>query len=318
MTPHTESAVDCQPRVTRAAATPLSPLELGLPVAIAGRVAAYVELSKPRVTTLILVVAAASFWLASDGVLELSRLASLTIGVVLLASGIFTLNQFMERDLDAKMRRTDMRPLPTGRLSPAEALTFGLVASAAAIWWLAAAVNALCGLLAVGTLASYLFLYTVLKTRTPHSTLLGAFPGAAPPLFGWAAATGELSAGAWVLFGVLFLWQFPHFHSIGWLYREDYARAGIRLWPVIAPEGSVTRWQIVLPAALLVPVSLLPGVVGMSGTIYGIGAVILGSVFLHRSVASVQRVSKIEARRLLVASVVYLPLLFAVMVLDRW
>jgi len=295
-----------------------APIELGFPTAVSNRLAAYVELSKPRVTTLILVVAAAAFWLASDGVLDLTRLASLTVGVVLLASGIFALNQYMERDLDGRMRRTDMRPLPTGRLRPAEALAFGVISSAAAIWWLATALNALCGLLAIGTLASYLFLYTLLKTRTPHSTLLGAFPGAAPPLFGWAAATGELTAGAWVLFAVLFLWQFPHFHSIGWLYREDYARAGMRLWPVIEPEGRVTRWQVVTPAALLVPVSLLPGALGMSGIIYLSGAAILGMLFLHRSVASVLRVSKTEARRLLVASVVYLPLLFAVMVLDRW
>jgi protoheme IX farnesyltransferase len=172
-------------------------------------------------------------------------------------------------------------------------------------------------LLALFTFSSYLFLYTPLKTRTPHCTFIGAFPGAMPPLLGWAAVRGELTPEAWTLFAILFFWQFPHFHSIAWLYREDYARADIRMWPVVEPEGRMTFWQIVGFAALLVPVSLLPAALGLSGMIYICGAVMLGAWLLYHSIQAAMRRSQRQAQRLLLASVVYLPVLLGLMVLDR-
>ena len=227
-------------------------------VAIGERLAAYFELTKPRITALIFLVAVAGFWLGSPGTPDGRRLLDTLVGIGLLAGGIFTLNQYLERDIDALMRRTWRRPLPAGRLRPAEALWFGIVLSVAGVLWLGFRVNAISGLIALATLVSYLFLYTPLKTRTPHCTLIGAFPGAVPPLLGWVAARGELTVEAWVLFAILFLWQFPHFHSIAWLYREDYARAGIRMLPVVEEDGKMTARQIVGFTFLLVIVSTVP------------------------------------------------------------
>ena len=186
-----------------------------------------------------------------------------------------------------------------------------------AIVWLALAVNWLTGTLAAATAAGYLFLYTPLKTRTPHSTLAGAFPGAMPPLLGWAAVRGELSVEAWVLFAILFLWQFPHFHSIAWLYREDYGRAGVRMWPVVEPAGRIMGRQIVAFTVLLLPVSLLPWALGASGQAYVWAAGVLGLLFLYCAVRMALLRSTWQAQRLLLASVVYLPVLLMVMVLDK-
>lgn len=281
------------------------------------RLALYLELTKPRITFLIVLTAAAGFCLASPRSINYLTLMHAMAGIALLSSGIATLNQFMERDLDGLMRRTASRPLPSGKLVPVEALAFGIVLTLGAEIYLALLVNPLTALGGVAVIIGYLFLYTPLKTRTTLSTVVGAFPGAMPPLMGWTAATGELSAGAWVLFAILFLWQFPHFLAIAWMYREDYGRAGIVMLPVVEPEGRITGQQIVGYTLLLLPISLLPTLMGISGNIYFYGAIALGVLFLYSSFRAALSKSRQEARRLLLASVLYLPLLFVLMVLNR-
>jgi protoheme IX farnesyltransferase len=281
------------------------------------RLAAYAELTKPRITFLIVLTAAAGFALASPGRVDYAALCSAMIGIALLSSGIATLNQYMERDLDALMRRTADRPLPSGKLLPWEALLFGAGLTVLAEIYLAVLVNPLSAVLGLTVIAGYLFAYTPLKTRTTLSTMVGAFPGAVPPLIGWAAARGSISIEAWVLFAILFLWQFPHFLAIAWMYREDYARAKILMLPVVEPDGRVTAQQIIVYTLLLLPVSLLPTVLGISGKVYLYGAIILGLLFLYSSVRAALSKSRQEARRLLLASVIYLPLLFVLMVINR-
>ena len=281
------------------------------------RVAAYTELTKPRITFLIVLTAAAGFALATRGRIDYLRMVTAMIGIGLLSSGIATLNQYMERDLDALMRRTADRPLPSGKLLPWEALVFGVGLTVLAEVYLAVLVNPLTALLGLTVIAGYLFGYTPLKTKTSLSTLVGAFPGAVPPLIGWTAARGELSLEAWVLFAILFLWQFPHFLAIAWMYREDYARAGILMLPVVEPDGRITGQQIVIYTLMLLPVSFLPTALGISGKIYLYGAIILGLLFLYSSVRAAFSQSRQEARRLLLASVIYLPLLFILMVVNR-
>ena len=281
------------------------------------RAAAYLELTKPRITFLIVLTSAAGFALGSRGAVNYAQLAHALIGIALLSSGIATLNQFIERDLDGLMRRTADRPLPSGRLFPFEALWFGISLTLMAEAYLAVFVNPLTALLGLTVIAGYLFVYTPLKTRTSLSTALGAFPGAMPPLMGWAAARGEIDVAAWVLFAILFLWQFPHFLAIAWMYREDYGRAGIRMLPVVEPDGRVTGQQIIAYSLMLVPVSLLPFVLGLSGRIYLVAAAVLGLLFLACSVRAALSKSNQHARQLLLASVLYLPLLFGVMVLNR-
>jgi len=280
------------------------------------RVAAYSELTKPRITFLIVLTAAAGFALATRGRIDYLRMVSAMIGIGLLSSGIATLNQYIERDLDALMRRTADRPLPSGKLLPWEALVFGVGLTVLAEVYLAVLVNPLTALLGLTVIAGYLFAYTPLKTKTSLSTLVGAFPGAVPPLIGWTAARGELSLEAWVLFAILFLWQFPHFLAIAWMYREDYGRAGILMLPVVEPDGRITGQQIVIYTLMLLPVSLLPTALGISGKIYLYGAIILGLLFLYSSVRAAFSQSRQEARRLLLASVIYLPLLFILMVVN--
>ncbi len=281
------------------------------------RVAAFVELTKPRITFLIVLTSAAGFALASTGRIDYTGLLSAMFGIALLSSGIATINQYLERDLDALMRRTANRPLPSGKLLPWEALAFGTGLTIAAEIYLAVLVNPLTALLGLTVIAGYLFAYTPLKTRTSLSTMVGAFPGAVPPLIGWASARGDIGLEAWVLFAILFLWQFPHFLAIAWMYREDYGRAGILMLPVVEPDGRVTAQQIVVYTVLLLPVSLLPTVLGISGKVYLYGAIVLGLLFLYSSVRAAFSKSRQEARRLLLASVIYLPLLFILMVLDR-
>lgn len=281
------------------------------------RAAAYLELTKPRITSLIVLTSAAGFVLGSRAAVNYVTLAHAMVGIALLSSGIGTLNQFMERDLDGLMRRTADRPLPSRRLFPFEALWFGVALTASAEVYLALFVNVLTALLGLTVIAGYLFVYTPLKTRTSLSTAIGAFPGAMPPLMGWTAARGEIDTGAWVLFAILFLWQFPHFLAIAWMYREDYGRAGIRMLPVVEPDGRVTGQQIIAYALMLVPVSLLPAFLGISGKVYLVVALVLGLLFLASSVRAALSKSNKDARQLLLASVLYLPLLFGVMVLNR-
>ena len=281
------------------------------------RVSAFIELTKPRITFLIVLTASAGFVLGSVGRINYALMAQAMFGIALLSSGIATLNQYMERDLDLLMRRTANRPLPSGKLMPWEALTFGVTLTVLAEIYLSFMVNPLTGLLGLTVIAGYLFAYTPLKTRTSLSTMVGAFPGAVPPLIGWAAARGSVGLEAWVLFAILFLWQFPHFLAIAWMYREDYSRAGILMLPVVEPDGRVTAQQIVVYTVMLLPVSLLPTALGTAGKIYLYGAIVLGLLFLYSSVRAAFSRSRQEARRLLLASVIYLPLLFILMVLDR-
>lgn len=281
------------------------------------RFAALLELTKPRITFLIMLTSAAAFCLGSKGDIAYLTLTHALVGIALLSSGIATLNQYMERDLDLLMRRTSSRPLPARKFDPKHALVFGFGLTVLAELYLAVLVNVLTAALGLAVVVGYLGLYTPLKTRTSLSTVVGAFPGAMPPLLGWSAATGDLSLEAWALFAILFIWQFPHFLAIAWMYREDYARAGIQMLPVVEPEGRLTAQQIVIWTLLLVPVSLLPTVLGTTGTLYFYGAFVLGLAFLAASIHAAFSNSRKGARRLLLASVLYLPLLFGLMVINK-
>lgn len=281
------------------------------------KLAAYWGLTKPRITFLVVLSALAGFALGSPSSIDWLQLLHTAIGVALLSGGINALNQYWERDLDALMLRTKMRPLPAGKLSPGGALVFGVVVSLVAEAYLAWFLNPLTFFWGLIALASYLFLYTPLKTRTHWSTFIGAFPGALPSLLGWAAARNEVGIEAATLFGIMFLWQFPHFHAIASLYREDYARAGIRMLPVIEPDGKATARQIVGYTIALLPVSLLPTFLHFSGWIYLAGAVVLGAWFLHASVAAAKQLTREQSLRLLKVSVIYLPLLLGLMTLNR-
>jgi protoheme IX farnesyltransferase len=277
----------------------------------------YLELTKPRITWLILMSAAVGYFFGMHGSFDLWKALHTLCGVALIASGTAALNQWYEREADRKMRRTADRPIPAGRLSPNRALLFGLGLSVAGLIELALAVNVLTGLLGLFTMASYLCLYTPLKQRTPLSTLVGAFPGAMPPLIGYAGSSGTLTLEAWTLFAILFLWQFPHFLAIAWMYREDYARAGILMLPVVEPDGSATARQIVLYSLALIPVSVFPFILGMSGQIYPFGALLLGLLFLYSGIRVALDRTILKARRVLLASVIYLPLIYCLMLLDR-
>jgi len=281
------------------------------------RFADYVELTKPNVTTLILMSTAVGFYLGSARHLNFLLLLHTLIGTTLVASGTAALNEVWERDADAKMLRTRHRPLPAGRMAPWKALCFGILLSVLGCLYLAWETNWLASLLAALTLGSYLFLYTPLKSRTPLCTWVGAVPGAFPPLIGWVAARGEITPAAVMLFLILFFWQFPHFLAIAWLYREDYARGGIAMLPVVEPSGESTGRQIVLFSSILIPVSLLPSWLGVTGLVYLVGAFLLGIVFLQFSVRAAQAKTAIGARRLLQASVIYLPLVYGLMLLDK-
>ena len=291
-----------------------------LPAAWATRrvaVADYIELTKPNITSLILFSTLVGFYLGSQQGIQILLLVHTLIGTALVASGTAALNQYWEREADSKMWRTRNRPLPMGRIAPRKALAFGIglaVVGTGYLWW---QVNFLSATLAALTLLSYLFLYTPLKTRTPLCTLVGSFPGAIPPLIGWAAAQGSLSMVAWVLYGILFLWQFPHFFSIAWLYRDDYERAGIAMLPVVEPDCESTARQIVIYAAALLPVSLIPTWLGVTGSIYLGGAFVLGIAFLYFAVRTALNKTKLDARRLLQASVIYLPLVYGLMLIDK-
>ncbi|MGE5569037.1 MAG: heme o synthase [Rhodospirillales bacterium] len=278
----------------------------------------YIELTKPTITWLILMSTAIGYYYGlRGGELHIATLFHALLGTGLLASGTATLNEWFEREADAKMRRTRMRPIPSGRVTPRRALIFGIVLSVVGFLDLLLAVNLLAAAWGLISLTTYLFLYTPLKARTPHSTTIGAFPGAMPPLIGYAAAAGRLGAEAWILFAILFLWQFPHFLSIAWIYREDYGRAGIVMLPVVEPDGKSTALEIVICSALLIPASLAPGYVNMSGKPYLFGALALGLVFLYTGLRVMFERTNLRARHVLRASVIYLPLLFGLMLLDR-
>ena len=278
----------------------------------------YWTLTKPEVNFLIVMTTLAGFYLGSPaGQLRLLLLVHTLLGTLLVASGTATLNQYVERRYDAHMRRTARRPLPAGRLAPARALWFGILLSLGGGFYLALAVNWLASALAAFTLLSYLLLYTPLKRKTPFCTLIGAFPGAVPPLIGWAGARSSLSAEAWVLYAILFLWQFPHFLSIAWMYREDYNRAGYQMLPLSDRKGSSMAWQVALFSLALLPVSLIPTFLGFEGIAYFFGALALGLGFLFYGTRLALDRSNSLARRLVLGSVVYLPLVWTLMILDK-
>jgi protoheme IX farnesyltransferase len=281
----------------------------------------YIELTKPRITWLILMSTGIGYFFGLPshawGAINWLLLLNTILGTGLIASGTAALNQWYERAADLKMHRTSGRPLPSGRLLAGRALAFGIVLSVAGFMELWLGVNLLSGLIGAFTLASYLFLYTPMKQRTWWSTTVGAVPGAMPPMIGYAAAAGCITRESWVLFAILFLWQFPHFYSIAWMYKEDYARAGIRMLPVVDPDCRSTARQIVLYGIALIPVSLVPGMLGMTGRIYFIGALILGLVYLYSGVRVALDRTLARARAVLLTSVLYLPLIYGLMLLDR-
>ncbi len=277
----------------------------------------YLELTKPRVTWLILMSAAIGYYFGlAGGAWKWLVLFHTVLGTGLLASGTATLNEWYEREADAKMHRTRNRPIPSGRVSPGRALLFGIALSIGGFADLAVFVNMTAAWWGLATLATYLFVYTPLKQRSRHAATIGAIPGAMPPLIGFAAARGALTPEAWALFAILFFWQFPHFLSIAWLCREDYGRAGIRMLPVVEPDGRSTARQILLGAALLIPASLLPTYLNMTGTLYLFGAAALGVGFLYAGLRVAFDRTNLRARRVLLASVVYLPLLYVLMIVD--
>jgi heme o synthase len=276
----------------------------------------YLELTKPRVTWLIVMSAAIGYFFGHSGPWLIWPLVHTLFGTALMASGTAALNQWYERDADRHMRRTQMRPLPSGRLQAPQVLWFGIGLAVLGSLELGFGANWLTAGLTLATLAMYLFAYTPLKQKTWWSTTIGAFPGAMPPLIGFAGAADKLTPEALVLGAILFLWQFPHFYAIAWMYREDYSRAGIRMLPVVEPDGTSTARQIVLYSLLLIPISLLPKWMGMTGSIYLIGALVLGLCFLYSGVRVSLDRSKLRARKVLLTSVVYLPVLYLLMVLD--
>jgi protoheme IX farnesyltransferase len=277
----------------------------------------YIALTKPRVTWLILVSTGIGYYFGARFGWSLASLFHTIAGTCLIASGTAALNQWYEREADARMRRTQMRPLPSGRLSAGKALAFSIFLSIAGFVELAWGANLLTGLLGLFTLLTYLFVYTPLKQRSPHSTTVGAIPGAMPPLIGFAGAAATLTPQAWILGAILFLWQFPHFYAIAWMYREDYERAGIRMLPVVEPDGESTARRMVICSLALIPVSLLPAFWQMTGNIYMIGAALAGAMFLYYSWRVFGDRTRVRARGVLLASVIYLPILYGLMVLDR-
>jgi len=280
----------------------------------------YLALTKPHVTWLIVVTTAVGYFFGAHGPWDgatILRLAHTLTGTVLLASATAVLNEWYERESDAKMRRTSGRPLPAGRIKPICALIFGIVLALLGATELAWAVNLRTTTIGSTTIAAYLFVYTPLKRYSPFSTVAAAFAGAMPPLIGYAAANGNLSAEAWALAAILFVWQFPHSLAIAWMYRDDYARAGIRMLPVIEPDGKSTTRHIVAFASTLIPVSLVPVLLGMTGQIYFVGALVLGGCFLYYGIRVAMERTNIRTRQVLLASVVYLPLIMGLLVIDR-
>lgn len=280
----------------------------------------YIDLTKPRITWLILMSTAIGYYFGHQGPFfywaSIIAFLHTIIGTGFVASGTATLNQWYERDADLKMRRTQMRPIPSGRIRPFPALCFGIALAIVGALELGFGVNWLTAGLCVLTLLLYLFAYTPLKQKTWWSTTVGAVPGAMPPLIGYAASSGHLNAEAWALYAILFLWQFPHFYAIAWMYREDYSRAGIQMLPVVEPDGESTARQMLWFCVALIPISLLPNLLGMTGTLYSVGALVLGAIFLYATVRVQGNRTALQARRVLLASVIYLPVLYGLMLLP--
>jgi protoheme IX farnesyltransferase len=282
------------------------------------RPALYLALTKPDVSFLVVMTTVAGFALGARGPLDWLRMAHTVFGTTLIAAGTSALNHYFERDSDALMRRTASRPLPSGQLNPREAFWFAVTLIVFGTAYLALATNPLATMLGIATSVLYLCAYTPLKRRTTLATCVGAFPGAVPPLIGWAAARGSLSIEAWFLYALLFLWQFPHFDAIAWVYREDYKRAGIQMISVDDPKGKRTFREILMTAALLVPVSLLPAVTGLAGAHYFFGALVLGIMLVEVCLWAAASKSNFRAKWLMHATVLHLPLLLGLLIYDKF
>jgi protoheme IX farnesyltransferase len=281
------------------------------------RAADYVVLAKPELTLLSVLTSLGGAYLAAQGFVPYVAMVHTLIGTTLVGAGAGALNQYIERDADALMRRTENRPLPTGRIQAREALLFGISASILGVLQLALLTHPLAGALAAATLVTYLFLYTPLKRVTPFATIVGGLPGALPPLIGWAAVTGELPIGAWSLFFILFFWQMPHFLSLAWMYRKDYARAGYRTLTVIDPTGQAAARQILIYTLALIPAALALTLLKVLGPLYSLGALILSVGFLLQAIRLYRDRSNANARKLFYGSLVYLSILIGLMILDR-
>jgi protoheme IX farnesyltransferase len=281
------------------------------------RTADFVALAKPRLNVLVVASTLAGYMMAGPEGLGVLRLLGTLLGTGLVAGGASAFNQVLERDLDALMRRTRMRPLPDQRLQPVEGLVFAATIALTGLLMLAATANLLSAVVAFITLMTYVAVYTPLKRRSSFGTVIGAIPGALPPIIGWAAARGTLSTEAWTLFGIVFLWQLPHFLAIAWIYREDYARAGFPMLAVIEPDGRSTGRQSVLYASALVPLSLAPTLMGLAGHLYFAGALALGLLFVGLTLRFARSRSIADARRVFFGSIIYLPLLWILMIADK-
>jgi protoheme IX farnesyltransferase len=277
----------------------------------------FLALTKPRVNLLVLITTLVGFHLGTFGPTDLALLIHTVVGTALVAGSAAAFNQVLERDSDRLMRRTRSRPIPAGRLGMREARWFALGLAIVGLVELALGTHLLAALVALATIASYALVYTPLKRRTSLATVVGAVPGALPPMIGWAAATNTLSVEAWVLFGIVFFWQMPHVLAISWMFREDYERGGIRVLPVEEPDGASTSRQTITYAAVLLPVTLLPTLVGLAGGIYFAGAVVLGLLILWLAVDFARARTTSRARRLFVVSLLYLPALWGLMLADR-
>ncbi len=281
------------------------------------RISAYVELTKPRIAVMLVLTAAAGFYLGSGLSFDFMLFVNSMFAITLLAFGVSTLNQYLERKTDILMERTASRPLPTEKLTPNSSLIFGVTLCIFSEVYLWLAVNPLTAGLGLIVIIGYVFLYTPLKTRSSASTAIGAIPGAMPPLMGWTSAADQISLASMFLFGILFFWQFPHFLAIAWMYKDQYAKAGIKMLPVLEEDGRITARQIVIFTVFLLPISLAPYFLGISGSIYLVGASLLGLWFLYVSVKTARARTPKAAKKLLMASVIYLPIIFLLMVLDH-
>jgi len=285
--------------------------------AVRRRLADYVALGKPRVVLMVLVTTLVGYYLGSRGAIQVVPLLHTLLGTALAAAGTLALNQYMERDLDAQMLRTRHRPLPDGRIQPVEALVLGVVVMVVGLSYLATIVNGLTSLVTLAIAVTYLLLYTPLKRVSSLCSIVGAVPGALPPVAGWAAAQGSLAPEAWVLFTIMFLWQIPHSLAIARMYRDDYARAGIQVLPVVDRDGFSTGTHVVTNSMALLPVALLPTLMGLAGAIYFWVALVLGLGLLWSAIGLARSRSAGDARRLMLASLVYLPVLLGAMALDK-
>jgi protoheme IX farnesyltransferase len=286
-------------------------------ITLSSRANAYVALTKPDVSFLVLMTTAAGYYMGARGGVDWLHLIQTVFATLLIAAGTATLNHYIERDSDRYMRRTASRPLPRGQLQPREALWFGLILSVTGGLALYFTAGLLASGLGILTCLSYLLAYTPLKKRTVWATAVGAFPGAIPPMIGWAAATGSLDRGAWLLFAILFFWQFPHFYAIAWMYREDYARAGILMLPVLDRAGTRTFRQIILTAIALVGVSVLPAVMGLAGVHYFFGALVVSTALVQVCLWAASSRTNARAKWLMHATVLHIPILLGLMIYDK-